>query len=80
VLVNNVGGDYRQPHRPDDPNDRVFLDGNLMKASTIDARLTWEFVHQMWFEAWYLDELIRDVTSGFEDRNHTWGLRIRTEF
>jgi hypothetical protein len=80
VLVKNVGGDYRQPHRPDDPNDRVFLDGNLMKASTIDARLTWEFVHQMWFEAWYLDELIRDVTSGFEDRNHTWGLRIRTEF
>lgn len=80
TLINNVGGDYEQPHRPEDPIDRVFLDGELMKATTIEARVSWECVHQIWLEGWYLREAIMNESSGLEDRNQTWGLRIRTEF
>ena len=80
TLVRNVGGDHEQPHRPVDPEDRVFLDGELVKASTLEGRLTWEFVHQIWLEGWYLYEKTRNTTTGFEDLNQTWGARIRMEF
>jgi len=78
TLIRNVGGDYQQPHRPDDPVDRVFLDGTLVEATTLETLVTWEFVHQIWLEGWYLFESVSSTDS--ENQNNTWGVRVRTEF
>jgi hypothetical protein len=80
TLIRNVGGDFEQPHRPSDPIDRVFLDGDLMKQTTVEARVSWEAIHQIWLEGWYLYERAEDVSLGLKDRNSTWGIRVRTEF
>jgi hypothetical protein len=79
-LVRNVGGDYRQPHRPDDPVDRVFLDGNLMKTTRGEILVTCEIINQLWVDGWYLFEMVRDVNADTEDRNQTGGIRLRMEF
>jgi hypothetical protein len=79
-LLKNVGGDFLQPHRPDDPTDRIFLDGILMKTRRLQALATYEIVNQMWLEGWYEFESIKNETDGSLDENQTFGIRLRTEF
>jgi hypothetical protein len=79
-LVRNVGGDYKQPHRPSDPVDRVFLDGNLLEYTRGEIQLTIELVNQIWFDVWYIYELSLDNGRSTRDKNHTGGFRVRTEF
>jgi hypothetical protein len=80
LLVKNVGGDFRQPHRPNDPVDRVFLDGTLMKRDRIELTSAYEVVHQFWLEGWYLFESSRNVTAEKKEDNHTIALQARIEF
>lgn len=79
-LVKNVGGDYRQPHRPVDPVDRIFLDGNRVNGTVIQSFISWEAVHQIWIEGSYLFEDWDRVHEGITDQNHTWELKARLQF
>jgi hypothetical protein len=79
ILAKNVGGDILVPHRPTDPENRVFLDGILMKRNTVEALASYEFVNQLWLDGWYLFESMKDGGTGTTTRNHTFGARLRTE-
>jgi len=80
MLVKNVGGDFRQPHRPTDPIDRVFLDGLLVKKSAFETRVSYELINQIWLEGWYLFESLRNVATGTTEEDHTGALQLRMEF
>jgi hypothetical protein len=79
-LVTNVGGDIRQPHRPSDPIDRVFLDGNLVRYTRGQLRISHEIINQIWCDGWYLYELSTNAQQESRDENHTAGFRVRMEF
>ncbi|MDH4069992.1 MAG: capsule assembly Wzi family protein [Ignavibacteria bacterium] len=79
-LVKNVGGDHRQPHRPTDPVDRVFLDGNRVNGTVVQGYISWEAVHQLWIEGGYLLEDWDRIDQGTYERNHTWELKAKLEF
>ena len=80
MLVKNVGGDIAQPHRPVDPEDRVFLDGIRIDRTTVLSTVSWEALHQFWIEGTYLFERVENRDEGSQETNHTWGVRTRLEF
>lgn len=79
TLIRNVGSDILQPHRDTDPERRTFLDGILVKSTTVDLRVAWEPVNQLWIEAAYNGEFLRRPASGITSSYHTVVLRARTE-
>jgi hypothetical protein len=78
-LLRNVGGDILQPHRDSDPERRTFLDGILVKTTTLDLRAAWEPVNQFWIEAAYNGEFVRRPSDTGTSSYHTVVLRARTE-
>ena len=80
ILIRNVGGDFLQPHRAIDPQERIFLDGILLKTRRIDFLVTYELRNQIWIDAWYNHESTRNTTLNFTTSNNTLGGRIRMEF
>ncbi len=79
-LVRNVGGDFLQPHRPADPQERIFLDGILVKTRRVEFLATYEIRNQMWLDGWYLNESIRNTSLNTTEKNQTVGGRVRLEF
>lgn len=78
-LVRNVGGDVFQPHRPEDPLEAPFLDGNLVKSRQIQLLASYEFLNQMRLEGWLQFDSEEDTSSGFRTTNTTGGIRVRME-
>ncbi len=79
-LIKNVGGDFLQPHRDSDPLEKIFLDGIRVNSRRVDVLASYEVVRQIWFDAWYLYESVETPSAGTSDINHTFGVRVRTEF
>jgi len=80
ILIKNVGGDFLQPHRPKDSDRKKFLDGILHKTLRVQWMVTLEIVNQLWLDARYEYEAIRNVNTGGREKNHTFGTRLRMEF
>ncbi len=78
-LVRNVGGDVFQPHRPNDPLEAPFLDGNLVKSQQIQLLASYQFLNQMWLEGWLQFDREEDTASGIRSANTTGGIRLRME-
>jgi hypothetical protein len=79
-LLKNVGGDFLQGHRPADPVERTFLDGNLIKTRKVECIATYEIRNQIWLDAWYQYVSIKNIGTNVSDINNTYGGRIRMEF
>lgn len=79
-LIKNVGGDFLQPHRPSDPEERTFLDGMLVKTRTARFLTTYEVRNQIWLDGWVDYESIRNVYFDSRSTNTAFGARIRLEF
>jgi hypothetical protein len=79
-LVKNVGGDPLQPHRPSDPEERIFLDGNRVNSVRVESDLAWEAANQLWLEGWYLFEKEERDEPDVTAIDHTLGLRVRLLF
>jgi hypothetical protein len=80
ALIKNVGGDLLQPHRPKDPQERIFLDGILVKTRKIEISSIFEIRNQIWLEAWYEMESVNNTALAVTTTNHTYGTRLRLEF
>jgi hypothetical protein len=79
TLVRNVGGDVLQPHRPADPQERVFLDGRRVNMTRIESLVSYEVTNQTWLEGWYLFE-DTEPEGANREVNHTAGVRVRLLF
>ncbi len=79
-VIKNVGSDVFLPHRGGDPETKVWLDGILYKSRTVDFRVTWEIVHQIWLEGRGLFESVENAAVGSLDKNATAVFHVRAEF
>jgi len=79
-VIKNVGSDVFLPHRDGDPETKVWLDGTLYKWRTVDLRVAWEIVHQIWLEGRGLFESIQNTATGVQDKNTTAIFHISAEF
>jgi hypothetical protein len=79
-VVKNVGSSELLPHRGNDPETKIFLDGALFKTRTLDFRVSWEIVNQIWLEGRYLNESVKCTDIGYKDENNTLLFHLRTEF
>jgi hypothetical protein len=80
-VLKNVGGDVLLGHFPTDTSTaKNFLDGIRTNSRRIDLIGTYEIVNQLWLDAWYLYESAETPALGTSDVNHTFGVRLRTEF
>jgi hypothetical protein len=80
-LLKNVGGDVLLGHFPADTSTaKNFLDGIRTNSRRIDLIGTYEVVNQIWLDAWYMYESAESPVLGTSDVNHTFGVRLRTEF
>ena len=79
-VIKNVGSDVFLPHRSNDPETKIWLDGNLIKSRTLDFRVSWEVVNQIWLEGRYLFESVKNVATGAWNENSTAMFHVRTEF
>jgi len=80
-LLKNVGGDVMIGHLPADTSiSKNFLDGIRVNSRTIDLIGTYEIVNQLWLDCWYMFESVKNVNFGTSENNHTFGVRVRTEF
>lgn len=78
-LVRNVGGDVFQPHRPSDPLDAHFLDGELVRLRSMQMLASYQVVNQFWLEAWLHLDAEERTLSGVRSTNTTGGVSIRVE-
>jgi hypothetical protein len=78
-LIKNVGGDVFQGHRSIDPLDATFLDGNLLRSRSVSFFVSYEFINQMWLEAWLDSEAVENVHGAQTFHNTTFGAMLRTE-
>ena len=78
VLIENVGGDLQQGHRPQDPITVAFLAGNLTTTRDLEFQATYELVYQIWLDGWLDYQKVTTVSS--TTANTTLGLRVRTRF
>jgi hypothetical protein len=79
-VVKNVGSSELLPHRGVDPETKIFLDGALFKTRTLDFRVSWEIVNQLWLEGRLLNESVKQADTGFSNANNTLLFHLRTEF
>lgn len=79
-LLRNVGGDVFQGHRAIDPRDAYFLDGILVKSRLVQFFATYEFINQMWLEAWFESDAEENTRTGSSAKNTSIGGRLRFEF
>ena len=78
-LVRNVGGDVFQPHRPSDPLDAHFLDGELVRSRSMQFLASYQFINQVWLEAWLQVDTEENTFSGVRRTNTMGGVHMRAE-
>lgn len=80
ILIQNVGGDFLQPHRDSDPDTKKFLDGVLHTGREIEFMAAFELVNQIWLETMLQHERNTSDNSSSILRNTTFISRLRLEF
>lgn len=79
-VIKNVGSSELLPHRSNDPETKIFLDGTLFKTRTLDFRVSWEIMNQMWLEGRFLNESLKSADMGYRNENNTVLFHLRGEF
>jgi hypothetical protein len=69
-----------QPHRDNDPETKLFLDGLLTKYRTVQLQCTWEPIRQIWVDGIVVFDSALDVQSGGLAENKFVNIRVRTVF
>ena len=81
TLIQNVGGDFLQPHRSgEDSDQKEFLGGNFVKTHRLQALLTYEIVNEVFLDARYEIIRRRESVNGVETLDHDFGVVLRIDF
>ncbi len=76
-LIENVGGDYLQPHRDTDPEQKDWLGGDLIRTYIGQFYLTYQIVHQIYIDVHY--QYTHQINDGLgtQSRDQDFGADIR---
>jgi hypothetical protein len=79
-LIQNVGGDFLQPHRESDPEQKDFLGGDFVRTLYAQVYLTYEIVNQVFVDAHY--QYIRESHERLQSitMNHDFGVALRFDY
>ncbi|MGA2622493.1 MAG: capsule assembly Wzi family protein [Bacteroidota bacterium] len=79
-LIQNVGGDYLQPHRDTDPEQKDWLGGDLVRTYIGQVYVTYQIVHQIFLDVHYQYTHEINVGLSTENVNQDFGGDIRFDF
>jgi len=76
-LIENVGGDYLQPHRATDPEMKDWLGGDMVRTYIGQVYVTYQIVHQIFIDVHYQYTHEINVGLSTENRDQDFGADIR---
>jgi hypothetical protein len=80
-LMQNVGSDILQPHRPGVDSDwKDFLGGNLVRTNRFQALLTYEIINEFFLDGRFQYEQIENTASNITLKNQDYGIALRIDF
>lgn len=81
TLVQNVGGDFLQPHRSKKDSDmKEFLGGNLVRTYRLQAFATYEIVNEIFLDLRYEMMRRKDTLADTQTTDHDFGFSVRIDF
>lgn len=79
-LLENVGGDFLQPHRDGiDSDTKNWLGGEQVQTLRLRGSATYEIVHQFFIDVWYRYERQHDLFLHTIGVNHDFGIELRID-
>ena len=79
-LMQNVGGDFLQPHRPTDPDQKEYLGGDPVRTYVGQVFMTYQIVHQIFLDGRYQLTRVSNVGLNTETTDHDFGVDVRFDF
>ncbi len=80
LLVQNVGGDFLQPHRDTDLNQKEFLGGNYIRTYNGSLLVTYEIANELFLDFRYKYQQIKNTGLNLTTTDHDFGIALRADF